>query len=795
MLIERCGRDGHDATAGADAAAARLRAERVEARALLAQAGAPARGAAPRLGRPSRRRLRPGQAVAARAGGGVLPTRSSTRAPPSCCSARRATRRRRRASPRRRRRRAWSAVIVPRCCRRCWPSSTCWSAATPASPIWPPRSARRVVTLFGPTDPRLIGAARPRRRRRDPSGAVRPVLLPRLSDRASVPAGSRERHGRRTRPGAAPAGGRVTQRPAAARPASGREPMVDGERRSDHPAGERPARAGPPRAARRHPGRPLRGQGARGGAAARRGAAPARPVRAARSWPATRVGCARSWRPRRIDIVHAHHSHDHWLSLLDPAPARRRAAPAVLVRTFHNVRSVKRSAAGRAAATGARRRCSRCRARSRRAAARWGCRPSACVGSPARPTCRASAPPATAARSARSSGSGGRRSWSRSRASPPTAATSSSWPASASCCGHMPEARLLLVGKGERARPARAARRRAGARRTASIFTGYRDRDLPQVLAAADCFALMAAGLRRVVPRGAGGDGGGPAGRGARAWAPCRRPSSTARPGLLVGDDSPEAVAARWRTILADPARARAMGEAGRRRAETEFSPERSVAIVEARLPRRRRAVRSPAARVVPRLVVRRLLGGARHARAGAARPRGDARLPRAGPSRRVVERARARGREPRRDVRVRRRPAARARTSPTCDSCAAPMAASRRRPRAPRQGALARRRRRPAGRRPARSCARGTSPRRCGPHAGNRWLYGRATALVVTVTEAIRGQCLAAGLLPPAAHRHARGRRRRRGVPAAPGRSRPPARARRRGRPAPGRAWWPDCA
>jgi glycosyltransferase involved in cell wall biosynthesis len=35
-------------------------------------------------------------------------------------------------------------------------------------------------------------------------------------------------------------------------------------------------------------------------------------------------------------------------------------------------------------------------------------------------------------------------------------------------------------------------------------------------------------------------------------------------------------------------------------------------------------------------------------------------------------------------------------------------------------------------------------------PHAGNRWLYGRATALVVTVTEAIRGQCLAAGLLAP---------------------------------------------
>ena len=35
-------------------------------------------------------------------------------------------------------------------------------------------------------------------------------------------------------------------------------------------------------------------------------------------------------------------------------------------------------------------------------------------------------------------------------------------------------------------------------------------------------------------------------------------------------------------------------------------------------------------------------------------------------------------------------------------------------------------------------------------PHAANRWLYGEATAWVVTVTEAIRGQYLAAGLLPP---------------------------------------------
>src|SRR5206468_185541 len=35
-------------------------------------------------------------------------------------------------------------------------------------------------------------------------------------------------------------------------------------------------------------------------------------------------------------------------------------------------------------------------------------------------------------------------------------------------------------------------------------------------------------------------------------------------------------------------------------------------------------------------------------------------------------------------------------------------------------------------------------------PHAGNRWLYGRGTALVVTVSEAIRRQYLASGLVTP---------------------------------------------
>jgi glycosyltransferase involved in cell wall biosynthesis len=52
--------------------------------------------------------------------------------------------------------------------------------------------------------------------------------------------------------------------------------------------------------------------------------------------------------------------------------------------------------------------------------------------------------------------------------------------------------------------------------------------------------------------------------------------------GLLVGDESPGTVAAALSTILGDPARARAMGERGRRRAMQDFSLERSVTIVEA---------------------------------------------------------------------------------------------------------------------------------------------------------------------------------------------------------------------
>jgi L-malate glycosyltransferase len=279
-----------------------------------------------------------------------------------------------------------------------------------------------------------------------------------------------------------------------------------------------------------------------------------------------------------IDIVHAHHSHDHWLSLLI-RPRRLDGSRASLVRTFHNVRSVKRSVTARPLY----RRTAATFAVSRQIEAR--CRE---VGLDAERVHWI--PGAADLPRFGDSGDGQviREEFKLGRA--PVVASVARFAANR---GHeqllagfgellrrLPDARLLLVGKGERRDRLEQLVAELGLGHRV-VFTGYRDRDLPQVLAAADCFALMAAGsdesCRAALEAMA-------AGRPVVARAVGALPETVAdgETGLLIDNEAPGAVAAALWAILSDPARARAMGEAGRRRAEDEFSPERSTTIVEA---------------------------------------------------------------------------------------------------------------------------------------------------------------------------------------------------------------------
>jgi glycosyltransferase involved in cell wall biosynthesis len=279
-----------------------------------------------------------------------------------------------------------------------------------------------------------------------------------------------------------------------------------------------------------------------------------------------------------IDIVHAHHSHDHWLALVT-RPRRRDGRRPWLVRTFHNARSVK----GALPARPLYRRTAAVFAVSRQIEARC-----VAVGFPPE---RVHWIPGAADLS-RFGGAGDGRAIREEfgLGSAPVVVSVARFAANR---GHellldgfeqlltrLPEARLLLVGKGERRERLEqiVTTKRLGHR---VLFTGYRDHDLPAVLAAADCFALMAAGsdesCRAALEAMA-------VGRAVVARHVGALPETVVdgETGLLIGDASPDALADALRTILADPARAREMGAAGRRRAREEFSPERSVAIVEA---------------------------------------------------------------------------------------------------------------------------------------------------------------------------------------------------------------------
>jgi len=284
------------------------------------------------------------------------------------------------------------------------------------------------------------------------------------------------------------------------------------------------------------------------------------------------VRLRRLMRAEGVDLVHVHHSHDHWLGQL----CRGRAA---LVRTFHNHRSVglgwparalyRRADAVIAVSRPVEERCLRAGVPAARLHRVGGVVP-----------VERFAPAASAEAFRRELGLGpGPLVGSVARL-----AHNRGHEALIRGFGQLlathPQARLLLVGKGEaRGRlEALVSDLRLGDR---VVFTGYRDADLPAVLQALDAFVLMGAGsdesCRAALEAMA-------AGRPVVARRVGALPDAVAHgtTGLLLEDDRPEWVEAALRALLADPSRARAMGEAGLKRAREAFSPERHAGDVEA---------------------------------------------------------------------------------------------------------------------------------------------------------------------------------------------------------------------
>jgi phosphatidylinositol alpha-1,6-mannosyltransferase len=276
-------------------------------------------------------------------------------------------------------------------------------------------------------------------------------------------------------------------------------------------------------------------------------------------------------RADRVDVVHCHHSHDHWLGEF----VRGGAA---LVRTFHNARAVRLGWP----ATSLNRKSDALIAVSAEIEAR--CR-------------RAGGSPGSVFRvdgvvdvDRFAEASGGAHVRKEFGLGPgPVVGSVARLAANR---GHellirgfgllladRPDARLLLIGKGERRAAIEALVAELGLSGQV-ILAGYRDGDLPAVLNALDVFALLGAGsdesCRAALEAMA-------AGRPVIA----RRVGALAETvvhgetGLVVDGDHPDSVAAALRALADAPDRARAMGEAGRRRARARYSPERHAERLE----------------------------------------------------------------------------------------------------------------------------------------------------------------------------------------------------------------------
>jgi len=275
----------------------------------------------------------------------------------------------------------------------------------------------------------------------------------------------------------------------------------------------------------------------------------------------------------RVDVVHAHHSHDHWLGWW----GRGRAA---LVRSFHNERAVRarwpdtelyrRSDALVAVSPGIEARLIEVGAPRESIHRHHGVvdvarfAPDAAGAAKVREEFRAAGLPLIGCVARLAAGRG----------------HETLLEAFRRLLAIRPEARLLLVGKGERRDALVELVSRLGLERQA-LFAGYRDADLPAVLAALDVFVLLGSGsdesCRAALEAMAGG-------RPVVAARTAALPDAVVdgETGLLVDGASPEDVASGIERLLAAPERRRAMGEAGRRRAAALFTPEHHAAVMEA---------------------------------------------------------------------------------------------------------------------------------------------------------------------------------------------------------------------
>ena len=296
--------------------------------------------------------------------------------------------------------------------------------------------------------------------------------------------------------------------------------------------------------------------------------------RTARPWRlAVQVGMVRrALKDLRIDVVHAHQTHDHWLAALG-----RRGTAVHLVRSFHHRRAVH----GTLVARWLLRQTDALLAVSEGIAGRLrtvaGGEASVSLVPGAVDAGRFD--PDADGRAVRAElGLGD---------APVAGCVARMVPgrghdvlirAAARLRARLPGLRVVLIGRGEH-RPALEALRRELRLEDTVVFAGYRGADLPATLAALDCLVLLGAGSEESCRAVLEGMAAGRPVVGARVGA-VPEIVVDGETGWLV-DATPEAVAAGLEAALRDRERGRRMGAAGRRRVETLFTPARRASLVE----------------------------------------------------------------------------------------------------------------------------------------------------------------------------------------------------------------------